>query len=380
VTTVRGMGETEGRPARPSSANATTVAGVRSEPGPRLQVRVTRSRRPRRATSMLGLVVVAALAALPAFLDAGITHKLVDAFILLTLASAWNLLAGYAGLVSVGQQTFIGLGSYIVLVLAQWGLQPYLAIPFAALGCAVIALPLAWLLFRLRGGYFAIATWVVADAIQLVVSHFPSLGGGTGAILPQMTGIPPATQLAWTYWAALAVAVATIGGTYLLLRGRLGLVLTAVRDDEIGARAVGARVGWAKRIVFVGAAAGCGAAGAMLIVSQLNVLATSVFSVGWSAKMIFVTIIGGIGSIEGPIVGTIVFEVLQEALARFGAWYFIILGMVAVGVALWSPRGIWGVVADRVHLRPFPTGYWLWVDDDGPSVAGRRAAEESAHG
>ncbi len=349
----------------------TTSTAALDRPATGARVRVTRSRRPRPFLGLVALAAVAVLAAMPALVGAGITAKLVDGFILLTLASMWNLLAGYAGLVSVGQQTFIGLGSYVVLVLAQWGLQPYLALPLAAVVCAALALPVSWLLFRLRGGYFAIATWVVADAVLLVVSHFPSLGGGTGAILPGIAGIAPLTRLAWTYWSALAVAVAALGVTYLLLRGRLGLVLTAVRDDEIGARSVGARVGWAKRIVFLVAAAGCGAAGGLLILSQLNVQAPSVFSVEWSAKMIFVTIIGGIGTLEGPIVGTIVFVLLQELLAGFGAWYFIALGTVAVVIALWSPRGLWGFVADRVHLRPFPIGYWLWVDDDTGAGAGR---------
>jgi branched-chain amino acid transport system permease protein len=354
------------------TASAAIVARGSETPG----IRVSRSRRPRPVLGVVAVAVVVVLAALPALVGAGVTAKLVDAFVLLTMASMWNLLAGYAGLVSVGQQTFIGLGSYIVLLLAQWGLQPFLALPIAAVVCAVLALPISWLLFRLRGGYFAIATWVVADAVQLVVSHFPSLGGGTGAILPGIAGIAPLTRLAWTYWAALAVAVAALGVTYLLLRGRLGLVLTAVRDDEIGARSVGARVGWAKRIVFLVAAAGCGAAGGLLILSQLNVLAASVFSVGWSAKMIFVTIIGGIGSIEGPIVGTVVYVVMQELLATYGAWYFIALGTVAVIIALVSPRGLWGFVADRVHLRPFPIGYWLWVEDaSGPAVDGRMHGE-----
>lgn len=330
-----------------------------------LSVRVTRSRRPRRIVGLLIAVVVVTFAILPAFTGPGVTSKLVDAFALLAMASMWNLLAGYGGLVSVGQQTFIGLGSYVVLILAQWGVQPYLALPLAAVGCAVLALPASWLLFRLRGGYFAIATWVVADATQLVISHFPSLGGGTGAILPPITGLTPATRLAWTYWAALAVAVTALGVTYLLLRGRLGLVLTAVRDDEIGARSLGVRVGLAKRLVFLVSAAGCGAAGGLLILSQLNVLASNVFSVGWSAKMIFITIIGGIGSIEGPLVGTLVYVALQELLSQFGAWYFIIVGTVAVVVALWAPRGLWGFVADRIHLRLFPVGYELWLD--GPT-------------
>ena len=285
------------------------AAGVASRDRP--SVRVTRSRRPQRLTPVVALAAVVVLAAFPALVGAGTTATLVDVFVLLTMASMWNLLAGYAGLVSIGQQTFIGLGAYIVLVLAQWGMQPYLALPLAVVGSALAALPISWLLLRLRGGYFAIATWVVADAVQLTLSRFPSLGGGTGAILPGASGIDPSTRLAWTYWAALAVAVLTLATVYLVLRGRLGLVLTAVRDNEIGARSVGADVGSAKRIVFLVAAAGCGAAGGLLLLSQLNVLSTSVFSVSWSAKMIFVVIIGGIGSIEGPIVGTAIYFALQ---------------------------------------------------------------------
>src|SRR5919198_5414459 len=185
------------------------------------------------------------------------------------LASMWNLLAGYAGLVSVGKQAFVGLGAYFVLILAQRGLEPFAAIPVAAGACAGVALPISWLVFRLRGGYFAIATWVVADACQLMISRFSSLGGGTGKALPGLAGIDPALLTAVTYWAALAVTVLTLGGVHLLLRGRLGLALTAVRDNEVGARSLGVRVTRTRRAVYLVAALGCGAAGALLIVSQL---------------------------------------------------------------------------------------------------------------
>ena len=108
------------------------------------------------------------------------------------------------------------------------------------------------------------------------------------------------------------------------------------------------------------AAAGCGAAGAIVIISQLNVQPTAAFSVQWSAEMIFVTIIGGIGTIEGPILGTIVFFALQQSLAQYGTWYFIVLGLVAMAVAIWAPRGIWGLISDRLGIRLFPVGYYLW--------------------
>jgi branched-chain amino acid transport system permease protein len=281
----------------------------------------------------------------------------------------WNLLAGYAGLVSVGQQAFIGLGAYMVLFFGLHGINPFVAIPLAAVGCAVLALPISGLVFRLRGGYFAIATWVVADACELLVSRSSTLGGGTGAGVAGLAGLSPELLVAYTYWAALAVAVIALLGTYLLLRSRLGLVLTAVRDNEVGARSLGARVSWAKRVVYLVAAAGCGAAGALLAVSQLNVEPTSVFSVRWSAQMIFVTVIGGIGSIEGPIIGTVLFIALQQTLAQYGAWYLMILGAVAIVVALWSPRGLWGILSDRVRVRPFPVGYWLWPKETGSAAA-----------
>jgi branched-chain amino acid transport system permease protein len=144
-----------------------------------------------------------------------------------------------------------------------------------------------------------------------------------------------------------------------LLRSRLGLVLTAVRDNEVGARSLGARVLRAKRLVYLAAAAGCGAGGALLAVSQLNVQPASVFSVEWSAQMIFVTVIGGIGSIEGPIIGAVLFFALQQTLAQYGAWYLMILGGVAILVAIWLPRGIWGFISAHTKIRPFPVGYWL---------------------
>ncbi|MGZ6544929.1 MAG: branched-chain amino acid ABC transporter permease [Actinomycetota bacterium] len=312
-----------------------------------------------RWTALTSVAVVGVLAYLPYAVYSGTTDTLVNLFILLTLASMWNLLAGYAGLVSVGQQAFIGLGAYIVLFLALHGVSPFVAIPFAAVGCAVLAFPISLLVLRLRGGYFAIATWVVADTCLLMVSRSSTLGGGTGAGVAGLSGVDPTLLTAYTYWAALAVAVIALAATYLLLRSRLGLVLTAVRDNEVGARSLGAKVLGAKRLVYLAAAAGCGAGGALLAVSQLNVQPASVFSVEWSAQMIFVTVIGGIGSIEGPIIGAVLFFALQQTLAQYGAWYLMILGGVAILVAIWLPRGIWGFISGHTKIRPFPVGYWL---------------------
>jgi branched-chain amino acid transport system permease protein len=339
------------------------------------EARVTRSAQPSGWLLPVAAGAIVLLAFMPSLLSQGDLSTMMNAFILLTMAVMWNLLAGYAGMVSIGQQAFIGLGAEGVLAMAQHGLNPVASIPLAAIATAAIALPVSLLVFRLRGGYFAIATWVVADTAELVVSSISSLGSGTGSPVPGLSGLSAKSFGDITYWAALAVALVALGMAYLLLRSRLGLVLAAVRDDEVGARSAGARVMAARRIVFAVAALGCGAAGALLAVSQLNVQPSSVFSVQWSAEMIFVTLIGGIGTLEGPIIGTILFFVLEQSLAQHGALYLIVLGSVAVVVAIWAPRGIWGTIASKLRFRLFPVGYWLWAQG---AVRGREAGSVQA--
>ena len=332
--------------------------------------RVTRSRRNVAWTGLGALVVVVVLALFPYLVGAGTETILVQAFVILTLASMWNLLAGYAGLVSVGQQAFVGLGAYFVLILNIHNMSMFTALPLAAIGCGVAALPMWWLVSRLRSGYFAIATWVLATTVMLIIEKFPSLGSGTGESLPNTPSTGSTLLLADTYWIGLAVTVVALVATYLMLRGRVGLVLTAIRDDEVAARSSGAKVGLARMLVFVVAGIGCGAAGALLAVSSLIVQPSAVFSVEWTAKMAFAVIIGGLGTIEGPILGTIVYIVLQQTLASYNAWYLIILGLVAILISLYARRGLWGLIDDHLHVRLFPVGYWLWA----PGSDGRRGS------
>jgi ABC-type branched-subunit amino acid transport system permease subunit len=342
--------------------------------------RVTRSQRNVAWTGVVALIIVVVFAMFPYIVYSGTTAILVQAFIVLTLASMWNLLAGYAGLVSVGQQGFVGLGAYFVLILALHGFSPFAALPVAAIVCGVAALPLWWLVSRLRSGYFAIATWVLAVTIMLIIEKFTSIGGGSGLPLPGFAGMNPTLLTAYTYWAGLAVTVAALAGVYLLLRSRLGLVLTAIRDDEVAARSSGARVGRARLLVFVVAGVGCGAAGAVLAISQLQVQPGAVFDVQWTAEMAFATIIGGLGTIEGPIIGTIVYMVLQQTLQSYNAWYLIILGLVAMLVALFARRGLWGLVDERLNLRLFPVGYWLRTGGDADRSGARRLLPGRARG
>jgi branched-chain amino acid transport system permease protein len=350
------------------------ASALERPPSSQTRVRVTRSRR----AAWLGFigagVLIALLATLPFVVYADVTDVLVNIFILLILASMWNLLAGYCGLISVGQQAYIGVGAYAVLILAQIGVNAFIAIPAAIVVGAAISIPVSFLVFRLRAEYFAIGTWVVAEVFFLVVARVKSLGGGTGLALPGLGLMDPTLRGAITYWCALAVTAAALLATYLLLRSRMGLDLTAIRDNELAARSVGVRVGIAQRIVYVVSAAGCAGAGAIIIISQLNVLASAIFSVDWSARMIFISLIGGLGTIEGPILGTGIFFAIQQTLAQLGAWYLILLGLLAVVVAMYLPRGLWGVVASRLNLQIFPVGYWLHNPSPAPGGGSGRGS------
>ncbi|WP_211881127.1 branched-chain amino acid ABC transporter permease [Pseudarthrobacter albicanus] len=332
---------------------------------------VVRSGKAPKATGGLLAAAVVILAALPYVAFTGATSAMVTFFVLLIMASMWNLLAGFGGMVSVGQQAYVGVGAYTVLAFANLGMHPFLALPLAALTCAVFAIPTSWLAFRLRGDYFAVGTWVIAEVYRLVIIRFDSLGGANGKSLPGLSGMDPVLRGALTYWAALAIAALTVTGCYLLMRGRTGLALTAVRDDETAARANGVGVTWSKRLVYLVSAAGCGAAGGILIIDSLSVQPNAIFSVQWSAYMIFIVILGGIGYLEGPLLGAIVFFVLQQLLAGYGSWYLIILGLIGVAGAVWLPHGLWGTITRTTGLQLFPVGYLLRTEPVTGKTAGK---------
>jgi branched-chain amino acid transport system permease protein len=324
-------------------------------------------------TGVVGAVLfacaVGVLVAVPWWGTEGEANDLVRFFYLLAMAQMWNLLAGYAGLVSVGQQAFVGLGAYALYLIAdRGGVHPFAAVFLAGLAAAAISLLTAAVAFRLRGGYFAIGTWVIAEVFLLLTlnganldpltfnaAHFGvDVGGGVGATVLSAARLDRTLRLHGTYWWALGAGAGSVLLAYSILRSRIGLALTAIRDDEAAARSLGVNVLRMKILVWVIAAFGTGVAGAVIGLNQVRVDPTSAYTVNWTAFMIFIVVIGGIGTIEGPIVGTIVFFTLEKELSNHGVWYLIILGAVAVVVAIWMRGGIWGVIGRRFDLHLFP--------------------------
>ncbi|MET3803058.1 branched-chain amino acid transport system permease protein [Nakamurella sp. UYEF19] len=327
---------------------------------------IRRSTRASRIACGGALVLVLALFAVPLVMTANVVQQLTSLFIFLILAVMWNALAGYGGLVSVGQQAYIGFGAYGTIFLTQQGIPAYLAVALSTLAAGVLAALLSLLVLRLRGSQFAIGTWVVAEVLGLLVILDQSLGGGTGVSIRNLNTYAPNLRRAYTYWMTLGVTVILLALVFLLLRRRTGAALQAIRDDEDAAASIGVRVRPLKFTLYVLAGLGCGAAGALTLTNSLFVQPQSIFGVQYSAYMIFMVLVGGLGTFEGPIIGAVVFFVIQNQFADQGAWYLIGLGLVAAGFALFLPRGLWSLASDRLNVQFLPVGYRL-VSPELPS-------------
>ena len=324
-----------------------------------------------RAFALVGCLAMVTLIALPLVAGRALVQDLIFIFYMLTLAQFWNLLAGYAGLVSVGQQTFVGLGGYLLFAFTLLlGLDPLLAILLAGIVAALLAIPTAFVVFRLQGAYFAVGTWVMAEVYRLLFAQAKELGGGTGTSLPpvvtnSIVGIDwirrtldlrtPAARDVLTYWTALAIAAGSALAIYLVLRSRRGLALAAIRDSTVAAQSVGVDIFRAKLWIYVFAAAGTGMVGALIYLQKARISPDAAFSVlDWTAYVIFIVVIGGIGTLEGPIIGVMVFYLMQTYLASFGSWYLILLGALAIATMLFAPKGIWGHFSQRFGIVLFP--------------------------
>ncbi len=306
-------------------------------------------------TGLVLLALFAALALLPMVGGVAAQMKqLTDFFTLLAMAQMWNLLAGYAGLVSIGQQAFIGLGAYALYAFADLGNLPVLAaLAAAAIVTGVIALLTAPFVFRLQNGYFAVGTWVLAEVFRLIVIQFQQLGAGNGVTIQSLIRIPVAQRQSLIYWLALVVGFGSVLVVTLIMRSRVGLALTSIRDSEAAARSLGVDVFRVKLFIYLVAAVGAGIAGSVIYLQLLRIQPLAAFSVDWTAKLIFIVVIGGLGRVEGPILGAIVFYVLQQALSQFGSLYLILLGCLAIAVVLLLPGGIAGLVARQVPTDLF---------------------------
>jgi len=310
------------------------------------------------ARAMLAVAAAVLLVAvsLPWWGESSWMREFVEIACYFIFAMMWNLMAGYGGMVSIGQQAFFGLGGYVMLIAGNFmGVNPFVAVVVGAVLAAAVAVPVSWVAFRLQGGYFAIGTWVIAEVFRLGFANVSAVGGGSGTTLTALRGIDRATRESVTYWMALACVVASIALVYLFLRSKRGLALLAIRDNEVAARSQGIAVDRMKLAVYVVAAFGAGLAGALYFVGNLRISPDAAFSVNWTAFAIFMVVIGGIGRIEGPIVGALVFWALNKFFSDYGTWYLLGLGLLAIVVTVRFKQGLWGWAEQRWGWTLFPT-------------------------
>src|SRR3984885_5485208 len=335
-------------------------------------VRVERGTRTSYAFAVVALVALAALIAMPWWGEAGQMRLVAEMAYYLALAQLWNLLAGYAGLVSVGQQAYVGLGGYAFFYLTgALNVNVYVALLIAGPFAGLLSIPVSIAVFRLRGAFFAIGTVVVSEVFALSASLITALGAGSGLSLTPaiVREIAPdrAGRETILYLMSLAISVFVFVVVYLLLRSRHGLALTAIRDSERASASLGVNTFRTKFIIYVVTAACTGFIGALIFLQKLRISPEAGFSINdWTVVVIFMVVIGGIGTLEGPFIGMLIYIVLRELLADYGTIYLILMGMIAIAVMLKAPSGIWGWVVQRYDVQLFPVGRRLVLASPTP--------------
>lgn len=295
----------------------------------------------------LPAVIIGGLCLLPYWGSQYLVLLIMLMLLYISFAEMWNLLAGYTGLISLGQQIFIGLGGYTLAVMTEYYHFPvWLSIIAGGIISGLIAWLLAILLFRMRGVYFTIATWISAEALVVIFSNWAYVRQGMGFF------IRASYQLTTNdiYYAALLLGVGSVIIVYLLLNSRLGLGLMAMRDNETAAETMGVEIFRSKLISFIISAVITGFTGGVFYLSQVFIQPSAAFGINWTIAVVFIAIIGGMGTMEGPVVGAVIYVILQQYLAQYVGIGMLILGVIAIAVILMAPKGIIGTLNQKFKI------------------------------
>lgn len=267
-------------------------------------------------------------------------------FVYLALANMWNLLSGFSGLVSLGQPAFIGLAGYTLGVLSLAGISPFIGILAGGAVAAGFAFAIAFPTLRLRGLYFTIGTLMVSEAMSVFFDSFkppgtPSSEYGGAGIEIKSAALVSLNEL---YYLALIVGVGSVIVMRYVLRSKLGLGLTAIRDNEAAASSLGVNIFRTKMYSLVVSAFVTGAAAAVFYIFQGTIEPISGFGINWTIIVMIATIIGGIGVEEGPILGAFIAVLLQQYLAAYTGTYLLIEGVILIAILSLAPSGIVGSI------------------------------------
>jgi branched-chain amino acid transport system permease protein len=283
------------------------------------------------------------------------------ALIYLTLAEAWNLLAGYGGLVSLGSSSFVGIGAYILMgMLNAGGFGIAMALLASGLGAAALAVIVSPAVFRLRGLYFTVGTLALGEALRLFMINVSYFGGATGIFL---NSNPPPTEVLYVYAVALAGIATLVMEVYT--GTRFSILLRSVRDDEDAASQVGVRAFRVKLLAFAVASLLMGAAGGLQALKLGAIEPYGMFGLQWSIDTLSIVIIGGLGVRFGPIVGTVFVIALAEGLADYPELHVAMTGVILILVIRFAPKGLCGLGRDVWRLL-----IGRWRRSSSPRVGG----------
>lgn len=286
-------------------------------------------------------------------------------FLYIGMAYSWNLISGYTGYLSFGHVAFFGIGAYTVGILTTAYGWPWLPTALlAGVVCLIVAVPLGYIMLRLRGPYFAIGMLAVAEVIRLLAAVWRGVTrGGLGIFVSTTYNLVP------VYYAMFAVVAVVMGLTYWVNNSRFGLRLLSIKGDEDAAEVLGIDTTVEKLKAFVMSAFFPGVIGGLYAWYIGYIDPASVFALSFSTNMILMTLLGGAGTFLGPLIGGVAFSVVLESLwARFPAYHLMLSGAAIVAIVLFLPNGIiavlsrFGVVAER---RQFSTRL---VEGRQPSV------------
>ena len=298
-------------------------------------------------TLALAAAVVVAAALVPVFANTFVTRLMILFFMSAAMAQSWNLIAGYAGYPSFGHVVFFGLGAYTTGLLMRGLDAPFVLALAAAVVLAVLLALFISPILRLRGAYFVVMTFGIAEAgRELILNGGQFTGGGNGVQLP----IAPITiQEINTifYYVMLAVVVGAAAGTYLITRSRLGYALIAVRENELAAREMGVNTVRAKMIVLLLSGGLAAIPGSVYAYWMSYISAQDVFHITRSIEAVLASLLGGSGTVVGPIIGAGVLSALREfTWSNFNEMSDAVLGLMIIAVVLFLPGGMMTLVRD----------------------------------
>jgi branched-chain amino acid transport system permease protein len=287
------------------------------------------------------LLLLASLAALPlARPSPNIIRLLFVTLTLVTASVGWNLIGGFAGQISFGFAVFYGLGAYTTALSINSGLPPVVAFSLGAAVAAVASLLIGLPTFRLKGPYFAIATIGVSEAVRVVMMNVPFTGGASGYRIIEKGRFVQSHH----YYTALILAVLAVGISILVRRSKLGLALIAIREDQDAASDLGVNPFVAKLLVHAIAAALAAAAGGVYARYALFIDPDGVFAFRNGIAILLMPIIGGVGTIWGPVIGAFVYGLIhEEVVANFPQAHLLIFGSLLILIILFEPGGVVGL-------------------------------------